>query len=123
MKTCLIVDDEATMRKAQRLLIDALQLGFEVIEAEDGEKGLEICRKQLPDVILLDWNMPVVGGYEFLLTLRGLREGDKPKVIVCTGDGDAATILKARHAGANEYLVKPFQSSMLVAKLHEVGFD
>jgi len=77
MRTCLVVDDSAVVRKiASRILED---LGFQTVEAEDGEKALEVCKRGLPDAVLLDWNMPVMDGYEFLGHLRRMPGGDQPK--------------------------------------------
>ena len=68
MKTCLVVDDSTVIRKIARGILE--DLDFETVEAADGEKALEICRRGLPEAILLDWNMPVMDGYEFLVQLR-----------------------------------------------------
>ena len=68
MKTCLIVDDSSAIRKVARRILE--NLGFTITEAEDGEQALIVCRRQLPDAILLDWNMPKLDGYEFLKVLR-----------------------------------------------------
>jgi two-component system chemotaxis response regulator CheY len=75
----------------------------------------------MPDAILLDWNMPHMDGYEFLRTLRRLPEGDHPKVLFCTIENDVASIARALHAGADEYIMKPFDKDIMTAKLQEVG--
>jgi two-component system chemotaxis response regulator CheY len=82
MKTCLVVDDSSVIRKVARRILEGLD--FQIIEAEDGEKALEVCKRELPDAILLDWNMPVMDGYEFLGNLRRMPGGDAPKVVFCT---------------------------------------
>ena len=64
--------------------------------------------RKMPDAILLDWNMPKMDGYEFLRMLRRLPDGDRPKVVFCTTENDVAHIARALHAGANEYIMKPF---------------
>ena len=74
MKTCLVVDDSSVIRKVARRILEGLD--FQIVEAEDGEQALEACRKQLPEAILLDWNMPKMDGYEFLRSLRRLPGGD-----------------------------------------------
>jgi CheY-like chemotaxis protein len=63
MRTCLVVDDSSVIRKVARRILEGLD--FQIIEAEDGEKALDACKRGLPDAILLDWNMPVMDGYEF----------------------------------------------------------
>src|SRR5260370_6795224 len=82
MRTCLVVDDSSVIRKVARRILEGLD--FQIIEAEDGEKALEVCKRGLPDAILLDWNMPIMDGYEFLGNLRRMPGGDQPKVVFCT---------------------------------------
>jgi len=119
MNSCLVVDDSSVVRKIARRIVE--ELGFSVIEAEDGERALALCTKSLPDAILLDWNMPVMDGYEFLGNLRRMPGGDAPKVVFCTTENDVAHIARALHAGANEYIMKPFDKEIVTAKFHEVG--
>ena len=119
MKTCLVVDDSSVIRKVARRILEGLD--FEISEAENGEEAIETCKRQLPDAILLDWNMPKMDGYEFLRALRRLPGGDKPKVVFCTTENDVAHIARALHAGANEYIMKPFDKDIVEAKFQEVG--
>jgi two-component system chemotaxis response regulator CheY len=119
MKTCLVVDDSSVIRKVARRILEGLD--FEIAEAENGEEAIESCRKQIPDAILLDWNMPKMDGYDFLRALRRLPGGDKPKVVFCTTENDVAHIARALHAGANEYIMKPFDKDIVEAKFQEVG--
>ena len=119
MKTCLVVDDSSVIRKVARRILEGLE--FQILEAEDGEQALDACRKQLPEAILLDWNMPKMDGYEFLRSLRRLPGGDSPKVVFCTTENDVAHIARALHAGANEYIMKPFDKEIVEAKFQEVG--
>ena len=119
MKTCLVVDDSSVIRKVARRILEGLD--FQIVEAEDGEKALDVCRQQLPAAVLLDWNMPRMDGYEFLRALRRMPGGDAPKVVFCTTENDVAHIARALHAGANEYIMKPFDKQIVEAKFHEVG--
>ena len=119
MKTCLVVDDSSVIRKVARRILEGLD--FQISEAENGEEAIEACRQQIPDAILLDWNMPKMDGYEFLRALRRLPGGDKPKVVFCTTENDVAHIARALHAGANEYIMKPFDKDIVTAKFQEVG--
>ena len=119
MKTCLVVDDSSVIRKVARRILEGLE--FEIAEAEDGEQALEVCRSRMPDAVLLDWNMPRMDGYEFLRALRRMPDGDRPKVVFCTTENDVAHIARALHAGANEYIMKPFDKEIVEAKLQEVG--
>ncbi len=107
MKMCLIVDDSSVIRKVARRILEGLE--FQITEAEDGEGAIETSASgNCPDAILLDWNMPKMDGYEFLRVLRRLPGGDQPKVVFCTTENDVAHIARALHAGANEYIMKPF---------------
>ena len=119
MKTCLVADDSSVIRKVARRILE--KLDFQIIEAEDGEQALEACRNAMPDAVLLDWNMPRMDGYEFLRNLRRLPDGDRPKVVFCTTENDVAHIARALHAGANEYIMKPFDKEIVEAKFQEVG--
>jgi Response regulator containing a CheY-like receiver domain and a GGDEF domain len=115
MKTCLVVDDSSVIRKVARRILEGLD--FQIVEAEDGEKALEVCKRGLPDGILLDWNMPVMDGYEFLRALRQMHRGDEPKVVFCTTENDVAHIARALHAGANEYIMKPFDKEIVTDEI------
>jgi two-component system chemotaxis response regulator CheY len=119
MKNCLIVDDSKVIRKVARHILEALN--FKVDEAEDGQEALDRCKTQMPDVVLLDWNMPRMSGMEFLKNLRVVPNGTQPKVVFCTTENDAAHIRAAIEAGADEYVMKPFDRETLHSKLQIVG--
>jgi two-component system, chemotaxis family, chemotaxis protein CheY len=119
MKTCLVVDDSSVIRKVARRILEGLD--FQISEAENGQEAITACRERIPDAILLDWNMPKMDGYEFLRALRRLPGGDKPKVVFCTTENDVAHIARALHAGANEYIMKPFDKEIVESKFQEVG--
>ncbi|MFZ9396905.1 MAG: response regulator [Erythrobacter sp.] len=121
MKKCLIVDDSRVIRRVSRHILETL--GFTVEEAENGKLGLECCEASMPDVVLLDWNMPVMSGIEFIIQLRQRPGGDKPKVVFCTTENDVAHIREAISAGADEYVMKPFDHETLQIKLQLVGFN
>jgi len=119
MKTCLVVDDSRVVRKVARRILE--DLGFECVEAEDGQKAYESCEQKMPEAILLDWNMPVMSGIEFLEKLRQMSNGGEPKVVFCTTENDVAHIQRALTAGANEYIMKPFDSEIIETKFKQVG--
>jgi two-component system chemotaxis response regulator CheY len=119
MKTCLVVDDSSVIRKIARRILE--DMGFRVVEAEDGEQALEFCKRTLPEAVLLDWNMPVMDGYDFLSNLRRLPGGEEPKVVFCTTENNIDHIARAMHGGANEYIMKPFDKDIVTAKFQEVG--
>lgn len=119
MKTCLLVDDSKAIRAIVRPIL--INLGFEVIEAADGAEALKVCQAQLPTAVLLDWNMPVMNGLEFLKALRATPGGDAPIVIFCTTENRPQQIEEGIMAGANEYIMKPFDQEILQSKFSEVG--
>src|SRR3984885_4020168 len=118
MKTCLVVDDSSVIRKVARRILEGLD--FEISEAENGQEAIVACREQIPDAILLDWNMPKMDGYEFLRALRRLPGGAKRKLVVCTTENDVAHTARARHAGAKEDILKTFGKDIVEAKFQEV---
>jgi len=118
-KTVLVVDDSRVLRKlVARMLLD---LSFRVEEAEHGADALAVCERAMPDAILLDWNMPVMSGIEFVRRLRAMPGGTGPVVIFCTTERKLEQIQEAVEAGANEYIMKPFDISILEAKLAQEG--
>jgi two-component system chemotaxis response regulator CheY len=119
MKTCLVVDDSSVIRKIASRILE--EMNFRIIEAEDGAQALEACKQELPDAVLLDWNMPVMDGFDFLINLRRMPGGDVPKVVFCTTENGIDHISRALHAGANEYIMKPFDKDIVAAKFLEVG--
>ena len=118
-RTCLIVDDSRIIRKVARRIVEGL--GFEVDEAADGSEALAFCSGVIPEVILLDWSMPVMDGMTFLRRLRALPGGLAPKVLFCTIETRAERIAEALSAGADDYVMKPFDGEILTSKFAEVG--
>jgi two-component system chemotaxis response regulator CheY len=119
MKTFLVVDDSRVVRKVARKILE--ERDFHVEEAEDGKQALDFCLQKMPDAILLDWNMPVMTGIEFLKELRAVENGNDPIVLFCTTENDISFIQQALAAGANEYIMKPFDSDIIYNKLVQVG--
>ena len=119
MKSCLIVDDSKVVRIMARRIVE--DLNFAVEEAEDGRVALDCCLSKMPDIILLDWNMPVMNGIEFLRALRSTAGGDQPIVVFCTTENGIQSIHEAISAGANEYIMKPFDSEIVQLKFEQVG--
>jgi two-component system chemotaxis response regulator CheY len=119
MKTCLVVDDSRVVRRVVRRILE--NLDFAVTEAGDGVVALAACEREMPDAILLDWNMPLLNGPDFLRELRRRPQGGDPKVIFCTTQSELEDIVEAIAIGANEYIMKPFDSEVIEEKLREVG--
>jgi two-component system chemotaxis response regulator CheY len=118
-RTCLVVDDSRVVRKVARRILEGQ--GFKVTEAEDGRAALEACRHTMPGCVLLDWNMPVMNGLEFLQALRREFGPDNPPVVFCTTENDISHIELAITNGAQEFIMKPFDEEILVGKFEQVG--
>ena len=114
MKSCLIVDDSSVVRKVARRILE--DMDYIVDEAEDGQDAFDKCRQEMPDAILLDWNMPIMSGLEFLKLLRAYVGGDKPHIVYCTVENDIGAIAMALKAGASDYMMKPFDRTILETK-------
>jgi two-component system chemotaxis response regulator CheY len=118
-RTCLVVDDSRMIRKVARRIVEGV--GYTVIEAENGEEGLARCRAAMPDLVITDWNMPVMSGIEFVTALRAIATQTPPRVVFCTTNSGAKDIHKGIAAGADEYVIKPFDDAALISRLHSVG--
>lgn len=118
-RDCLVVDDSRVVRVAARRFLEGF--GFAVREAEDGARALEACREALPDLVLLDWNMPVLDGLGFLRAARAEYGAERPVVMLCTTENTQERILEALEAGAQEYVMKPFDAAILGDKLAQLG--
>ncbi|MBI3420001.1 MAG: response regulator [Proteobacteria bacterium] len=118
-KTCLLVEDSRVIRKVAATIMEGL--GYTCREAENGELAMQECKKAMPDFVLLDWNMQVMNGIDFLKQLRGLPNGKTPKVIFCTTQNEIAHIQEGLAAGADEYIMKPFDSDIIRSKLEMLG--
>ena len=115
MPQCLIVDDLPVIRRVARVIIE--DFGFEVREAEHGRQAFEMCAIRMPEVIMLDWQMPLMGAYEFLRALRSFGPRQWPYIIYCTTESNFVDMQRARAAGAADVLLKPFDRSMLKARI------
>lgn len=119
VKTCLVVDDSRVIRKVARRILE--DLGFEVAEAGDGLDALSWCRTNMPDAVLLDWNMPGMDGLSFLRHLRSEPKGDAPRVIFCSVENDLERIRLALDEGADEFIMKPFDGDIVASKFAMAG--
>jgi two-component system chemotaxis response regulator CheY len=121
MKTFLVVDDSKIIRTiASRALKD---MGFATIEASDGQTALDMCKKKLPDAVLLDWLLPLKDGIAFTKEFRALQGTEDIPVIFCSSKTEPEDIQQALDAGANEYIMKPFDSEILKLKINLTGLE
>ena len=102
-----------------RKILEGLDLRVE--EAENGQEALAACRRNMPDAVLVDWTMPVMNGLEFLRELRALEGVEQPRVLFCTAQNNPERIVVALKAGADEYIMKPFDNEIIASKLAQVG--
>jgi two-component system chemotaxis response regulator CheY len=121
----LIVDDMSPMRALVKGQL--MELGFtDILQASDGHRAIEMLKteflkRQPVELILCDWNMPVMNGMEFLLTLRARTDLAQPMVVFCTTENEFSKIQEALQNGANEYVMKPFDEEIIRGKLEQLG--
>lgn len=120
MKRCLIAEHSEVIRKVARAFLE--DAGLEVLEAENAETALALCRQKSPDVVLLDWHLPGMTTLEFLSALRFFGPTRKPAVIYFTTENDDADISRAFSAGADTFMMKPFDRRDILEKFAELGF-
>ncbi|WP_366519506.1 response regulator [uncultured Erythrobacter sp.] len=118
-KACLIVDDSRVIRKVSSKIVSSL--GYVPIEAQDGIEALARCKKAMPALILTDWDMPEMDGLEFVRHLRAIPTPKAPTVVFCTSKNKPADVQAGIQAGADDYIVKPFDEAGLRAKLERLG--
>ncbi|MEM9880306.1 MAG: response regulator [Pseudomonadota bacterium] len=116
--TCLVVDDSRIIRRVARRILTEME--FEATEACDGVEALDVVGEAEPEVVLLDWNMPKMDGMQFLKSLRQ-RSGRQPLVIFCTCNNKLEHIRDALDAGADDYIMKPFDREILASKFEQAG--
>lgn len=116
----LVVDDSRPIRRIEGDILK--ELGFDTDEATNGRQALDrLDAYPLPDVILVDWNMPVMDGLEFIRAVRGNKRYAGIVVLMVTTETETDQMLRALSAGADEYLMKPFQKDGLIDKLRLLG--
>lgn len=119
MKTCLIVDDSKIVRKVVRRIIEPMN--FNILEAENGQEAVDHAKNNKVDVVILDWNMPVMDGMQCMKEIRGNSGIHQPKIIFCTTENEFAKIQEAMMNGADEYVMKPFDETIIAGKLRQLG--
>jgi two-component system chemotaxis response regulator CheY len=116
----LIVDDSRAMRTILSRIVAGL--GFEIAQAPDGKQALaHLDANALPELILVDWNMPEMNGYEFVRAVRANAAYAGIKLVMVTTEAEMSHIAMAIEAGANEYVMKPFTPEIMLDKLRLLG--
>ena len=118
MARCLIVDDSSVVRKVAGQIIQSL--GYSVSEAESGDDAVGLCDVLMPDVIFMDWHMPGSKPLEAIRAIRALDREVRPFIIYVVTEFDTLDIARALSAGADGYMMKPFDRQMLIEKLDEI---
>jgi two-component system chemotaxis response regulator CheY len=118
----VVIDDSRAMRL---IITRALkEVGFEVVEAANGREGLQRLKElPVPDIALVDWNMPELNGYDFVRAVRADRGFDKVRLMMVTTETELEQVAKALQAGADEYVMKPFTKDALQEKLSRMGLS
>ena len=119
MRALIVDDSRATRTIIRKMLSD---VGFEVFEAADGVEALKRLQEMAkPDVLLVDWNMPEMNGYDLVRAVRGDAQYDKVPLMMVTSETELGQMAKALAAGANEYVMKPFTKDVITGKLALLG--
>lgn len=116
--TVAIVDDDPTIVKVVRIILQAN--GFEVVEALNGTEALELVKREMPDIVLLDIMMPDMDGFEVLRLLKEDEETEGIPVVFLTAKTGADYVNRGLNLGAYDYIIKPFSPAALIAKINEL---
>lgn len=118
MKRCMFVDDSSVIRKvAKRILGSSDML---VVEAGSGLEALDMCHAEMPDIIVVDSALPDMTAVEFIQRTRAIQSPVKPQIMVCVVEVDIGAIMRAKRAGAQGYLLKPFNRSQLLERFRQL---
>jgi two-component system chemotaxis response regulator CheY len=117
-RTILVVDDASTVRQHARMLLEGQ--GFRVVEAKNGQEGLAAARKERVDLIIVDVNMPVMGGLDMVAEVRKLAEYASTPIFVLTTESSRETVLEGKTKGATAWVVKPFKEDVLLPAIRRV---
>jgi two-component system, chemotaxis family, chemotaxis protein CheY len=119
MRHVLVVDDSTVIRKIVRRVLEGMSL--QITEASDVRQAIAVCSIAMPDAIFVDGGMPTLDGCEFLRRLRRMHGGDGPKAVICLHENDVAQLARAMHAGASDFMMKPFDADHVRAKFTFAG--
>jgi two-component system chemotaxis response regulator CheY len=122
MRRALVVDDSRTIRSI--LGKKLVHLGFKVSEAENGQVALDVLRATpMVSLALVDWNMPVMNGLEFVKSVRAESIYDDMTIVMVTTETETSQMLAALDAGANDYIMKPFTDEIIIERLMLLGIQ
>ncbi|MDA8391542.1 MAG: response regulator [Actinomycetota bacterium] len=122
MRQAIVVDDSRVMRRILCKILD--ELGYEVAEAGDGQEALDsLDRLSDLSLALVDWNMPIMNGIDFVKALRSERDYDLVRIVMVTSEVAVTKMMQALNAGADEFVMKPFTRDVIEEKLALVGLS
>ncbi len=116
----ITVDDSSTMRRIIKNTLKRIGYGDEILEAENGKEALDVLSNNEVDLIITDWNMPVMDGLTFVKKVRSDSKFDDVPIIMVTTEAAKEDIITALKAGVNNYIVKPFTPQVLKEKIEAV---
>lgn len=117
MKRCLFVDDSSVIRKVAKRILNSADLV--VIEAATGVEGLDLCSYDMPEIIVVDGSLEDINVVDFIRRVRAMQAHVKPQILVCLTEVDIGAIMRAKRAGAQGYLLKPFTRPQLLDRFRE----
>ena len=118
MKRCLFVDDSSVIRKVAKRILNGPDMA--VVEASTGAEGLDMCNYDMPDIIVVDGALPDMAATEFIRRVRDIASPVTPQIAICLSELDVGAIMRAKRAGAQGYLLKPFDRSQLLGRLSDL---
>ena len=118
MRRCMIVDDSSVIRKAAKRILAKPDLL--IVEAENGAEALDLCSVEMPDVVIVDGTLPDMTSAECIAGLNSIDEDKKPKIFVCVPEVNLRTIMRAKRAGAKDFLLKPFDRASLLGRFSQL---
>ena len=119
MKRCLFVDDSSVIRKVAKRILNGPDLV--VVEASSGAEGLDMCAYDMPEIIVVDGALEDMTPAEFIRRVRAMDGRIKPQIAICLTEVDIGAIMRAKRAGAQGYLLKPFTRPQLIDRFR--AFD
>lgn len=118
MKRCMFIDDSSVVRKVAKRILAGPDLI--VLEAASGADALDMCSTEMPDIIVIDGALPDMPSAEVIRRIRAIPSLTKPKIAICLVEFDLGAIMRAKRAGAHDYLLKPFDRSQLLARFRKL---
>jgi two-component system, chemotaxis family, chemotaxis protein CheY len=118
MKRCMFVDDSAVIRKVAKRILGGPDL--QIIEASTGFDAIAMCVSEMPEIIVVDGALPDMSAVEFIRRIRAIENPVKPQIAICLTEVDIGAIMRAKRAGAQGYLLKPFNRPQLLDRFRSL---